>query len=175
MGLWGAVGGLAADLATGGLTLDGGMLVGGALSALGAGGVARTCNMSRGDDATAVRWSEPFFAGLVRSALLRYLAVAHFGRGRGERAEDEHPAFWLEAIATLLQRRQAAIRTLWDVGRRETADNLQPRLAALMTGCAAELLASLYPQARTILAAELAAAVQHLGEDVAPTWPVFPT
>ena len=41
----GAVGGLAADLAAGGLTLGGGMIVGGILGALGATGVARGVNI----------------------------------------------------------------------------------------------------------------------------------
>ncbi len=29
---------------------------------------------------------------------VRYLAVAHFGRVRGEWRESEYPAFWLEAV-----------------------------------------------------------------------------
>ena len=37
---------------------------------------------------------EAFLDGLVRSALLRYLAVAHYGRGRGDWAESEYPAHW---------------------------------------------------------------------------------
>ena len=51
----GAVGGLAADLAAGGLTLGGGMIVGGLLGAIGAGGLARGYNMARGEDGAAVR------------------------------------------------------------------------------------------------------------------------
>jgi hypothetical protein len=79
----GALGGLAADVAAGGLTLGGGMIVGGLLGALGAGGLARGYNLVRGEAEPVVRWSDEFFQCLVRLALLRYLAVAHFGRGRG--------------------------------------------------------------------------------------------
>ena len=152
----GAVGGLAADIAAGGLTLGGGMLVGGVLGALGASGVARTYNLARGEDGTGVRWSEAFFAGLVRSALLRYLAVAHWGRGRGDWTEGEHPAFWQDAIAEVLAPRQGAVRAIWEAGKREPAEALRPDLERLLSRAAAELLARLYPQARTILAAELA-------------------
>ncbi|MBD8680075.1 GTPase domain-containing protein [Sphingomonas sp. CFBP 13720] len=147
----GAVGGLAADIAAGGLTLGGGMLVGGLLGALGASGIARTYNLARGDDGEAVRWSELFFTGLVRSALLRYLAVAHFGRGRGDWEEGEHPAFWQEAIKETLQPRRAEIRAAWEAGRGASADELAGRLTGLLEGCAAHLLVLFYPQARTVL------------------------
>ena len=49
-----------------------------------------------------VRWSDEFFECLVRLALLRYLAVAHFGRGRGDYQESEHPDFWQEAVAEVV-------------------------------------------------------------------------
>lgn len=147
----GAVGGLAADIAAGGLTLGGGMLVGGLLGALGAGGIARTYNMARGDDGDALRWSELFFTGLVRSALLRYLAVAHFGRGRGEWEEGEHPAFWQDAINETLEPRRAEIRAAWEAGKRACPDEVTARLSGLLESCAAGLLVRFYPQARTAL------------------------
>ena len=153
----GAVGGLAADLAAGGLTLGGGLIVGGVLGALGAGGAAKTYNLARGEEGAGVRWGEAFFTGLVRSALLRYLAVAHFGRGRGEWEEGEHPAFWQDAIADVLRPRAGEARAIWEAGKREGADALRPRVARLLTESAAEVLARLYPEARRILAGELVA------------------
>ncbi|MCK7508532.1 MAG: hypothetical protein MZV70_33740 [Desulfobacterales bacterium] len=51
-------------------------------------------NLARGSDATTVRWSDEFLDGLVAAALLRYLAVAHFGRGRGDCVAGEYPAHW---------------------------------------------------------------------------------
>ena len=170
----GAVGGLAADLAAGGLTLGGGLIVGGILGALGAGGAARTYNMARGDEGSGVRWSEQFFTGLVRSALLRYLAVAHFGRGRGEWEEGEHPPFWQDAIAEVLQPRQRAIRAIWEAGRRDGADALRPRLERLLAGSAAELLARFYPQARTLLTTELHPPPEEPAEGPRAAWPLFP-
>lgn len=153
----GAVGGLAADIAAGGLTLGGGMIVGGLLGALGAGGIARTYNIARGDDGDAVRWSEPFLAGLVRSALLRYLAVAHFGRGRGEWEEGEHPGFWQDAIEEVLRSRQAEIKAAWEVGRRASPEELTVRLASVLAECAAELLVRFYPEARAIVSQDVRA------------------
>jgi len=152
--LSGAVGGLAADLAAGGLTLGGGMLVGGILGALGAGGAARGYNLALGEQEAGVRWSEDFVRGLVRSALLRYLAVAHFGRGRGEYAEGEHPTFWQGAVAGVVEAEGARVAAVWERGRNgETAALVDP-LERLLAACAARLLAQFYPEARDLFAAE---------------------
>ncbi len=94
----GAIGGLAADLAAGGLTLGGGMIVGAILGALGGTGLAKGFNLARGEDSSSVRWSPELLERLTVTALLRYLAVAHFGRGRGEWAEGEHPIFWQKVV-----------------------------------------------------------------------------
>jgi hypothetical protein len=67
------------------------MLGGGLLGALAAGGAARGYNYVKGDQDPAVRWSEVVFRSMIGDALLRYLAVAHYGRGRGDYEESEHP------------------------------------------------------------------------------------
>ncbi len=85
----GAAGGLAADLATGGLTLGGGMIVGAILGAFGAGSIARGYNFARGEEGDTVAWSADFCKVLLRTLLLRYLAISHFGRGRGDYEESE--------------------------------------------------------------------------------------
>ena len=151
----GALGGLAADLAAGGLTLGGGMIVGGVLGALGAGGLARGYNLVRGDENPAVRWSEDFFQCLIRLALLRYLAVAHFGRGRGDYEESEHPSFWQSAVAGVVEARRDEIRALWERGKAGDAAALIGPLEALLAGCAARLLVQFYPEARELFPAEL--------------------
>jgi hypothetical protein len=141
----GAAGGLAADLAAGGLTLGAGMLVGGLLGAVGAGSAARGYNLARGDDSNSVRWSQDFFAGLVQSALLRYLAVAHFGRGRGEWEEGEHPTSWREAVSAVLADERATIRSIWGRARNADADAIKAPLEELLTRSTGRLLAELYP------------------------------
>jgi hypothetical protein len=150
--LTGALAGLKADIATGGLTLGGGMLAGGLLGALGAAGLARGLNIVRGTDRSFASWNDEALAPLVDAALLRYLAVAHFGRGRGDWAQGEAPPHWQEVVAAALAPEREALATLWrsrsnrldNVGDAETlAADLQPRLAA----AARTALERLYPGA----------------------------
>jgi hypothetical protein len=171
----GAVGGLAADLATGGLTLGGGMVVGASLGVLGATGVAKSVNMGRGDDGPSMRWSAEFGERLAVTALMRYLAVAHFGRGRGEWAEGEHPAFWQPIVE------QAMATSARDLARIHKdaaggADVAAP-MADLMRRCGAAILSKLYPEAP--VAAELAPApapaALPLGDGTAQDWSVGPS
>ena len=145
----GAAGGLAADLAAGGLTLGAGMLVGSVLGAFGAKTAARGYNLARGEEANAVRWSEEFVVGLVRSALVRYLAVAHFGRGRGDWEQGEHPQHWQEAAEREVAREQAALRRIWGRARESEQALIEP-LEQVLTRCAERLLLGMYPEARAI-------------------------
>ena len=96
--LSGALSGLAADLAAGGLTFGGGALVGGLLGVTGGVLAAESVNFIRGERVASVAWSPRFLAGILDSTILRYLAVAHFGRGRGQWAESEHPRVWKETV-----------------------------------------------------------------------------
>lgn len=137
----GAVGGLAADLAAGGLTLGGGMIVGAILGAVGATGVAKGINLARGEDGASVRWSADFFERLTVTALLRYLAVAHFGRGRGEWSEGEHPPFWQGVVESAVAQRKDDLARL-----RKAPDAAE--LAALLEQLGEAVLARLYPGAR---------------------------
>lgn len=148
----GALGGLAADLASGGLSLGLGMLAGGIAGALGAGGLARGYNLARGRSRASLRWSCAFTEGLVRSALLRYLAVAHFGRGRGRFDRDETPAVWQARVADAVRAHGDALQAVWteagaDPDQAPDAALLEPPLAALLRSCAWDVLAALYPDA----------------------------
>ena len=142
----GALAGLKADLATGGLTLGGGLLVGGVLGALGAAGLARGYNIVRGSERTEIGWTDEVLDGLAASAVLAYLAVAHFGRGRGEWTESEHPAHWQEAVRTVLQEHRPALASLWaqraDGGAEEA---LASALEAELAQATRTVLARLYP------------------------------
>ncbi len=141
----GALGGLAADIAAAGLTLGGGVLAGSIIGALGGKGLAKGYNLVRGENIPYMRWSSDFFLGLVRSALLRYLAVAHFGRGRGEYTESEHPEFWQNKVVSIVEHRRDEIRSLWERGRTTTEPSkLSDTMEQLLTVCAGELLSQLY-------------------------------
>ena len=146
----GAAGGLAADVAAGGLTLGGGMIVGGIIGAVGAGSAAKTYNLARGEEINAVRWSQDFYTGLVRSALLRYLAVAHFGRGRGEWEEGEHPLSWQAAVEAETAQEQRAITSIWSKARDAPRDESIAQLEDVLTRTARKLLTSVYPHARGV-------------------------
>ncbi len=144
----GAFAGLMADLAAGGLTLGAGVIAGTILGALGGAGVARGHNIIHGAEKGSVAWSPAFLDGLVRSALLRYLAVAHFGRGRGAWAEAEAPAFWKEEVARAVEARREAFDALWD-NLRVAQDDAQAEsdLRALLGTAATQVLEQLYPGA----------------------------
>jgi hypothetical protein len=144
----GALTGLAADLAAGGLTFGAGLLTGGVLGALGAAGLARGYNLVRGTTESAVRWSDEFLDAFFASALLRYLAVAHYGRGRGEWARSEHPPFWKDEVAAVVNPRRGALAAIWAERAGECdAAKLATRLRSELDGAARELLERLYPGA----------------------------
>ena len=140
----GALTGLKADLAAGGLTFGAGMLVGGVVGGLAGAGLARGVNVLRGAEHPAVRWSEDFLDGLVLSGVLRYLAVAHFGRGRGRYVEGEAPPFWKGEVEQALAGQRDALHALWQDAR-GGHDDVDVRLAALMAAVTAQALARLYP------------------------------
>lgn len=152
----GALGGLAADVAAGGLTLGGGMIVGGLLGAIGAGGLARGYNVATGEADPVVRWSSDFFECLVRLSLLRYLAVAHFGRGRGDYQESEHPDFWQAAVTEVVEARKTEIRAIWERSKGQDAALARSAVKAILTASATELLVRFYPEARQIFSSEAA-------------------
>jgi hypothetical protein len=92
--LSGALAGLKADVATGGLTMGAGALTGGVLGALGAAGAARGLNAVRGSERPAVEWDDAALATLGR-ALLAHAAAAlpgAAGAGAAERAAAAWPA-----------------------------------------------------------------------------------
>jgi len=144
----GALTGLMADLAAGGLTLGAGVLAGTILGALGGAGVAHAHNALQGTDQHEVAWSPAFMDALLRSALLRYLAVAHFGRGRGDYAESEAPAFWQEVVTQAFEPRAAACHALWlDARSSRDRSAIESDLRALLVGTAVDVLERLYPGA----------------------------
>lgn len=142
----GALSGLAADLAAGGLTLGAGMLAGGILGALGGAGIARGYNLMRGADQGSVGWGAPSLDALAAAAILRYLAVAHFGRGRGSYVEGEAPAFWRDEATRAVAAHAATLHALWENAAQsddpaQVAHDLEVTLAAAV----AEILDRLYP------------------------------
>jgi hypothetical protein len=153
--LSGALAGLKADLATGGLTLGGGLLAGGLLGALGAAGLARGINVVRGTARSSVTFGDDAALPLAQAAILRYLAVAHFGRGRGDWVQGEAPPHWPAAVGEALAPEAAALGAAWrgrgePGGDRDEDAGVDPLAAAFKPHLAAatrRALAALYPAA----------------------------
>ena len=147
----GALGGLAADLGAGGLTFGAGAVIGGVLGAFGARGLAKAYNLARGSEAGTVRWSSEFLSGRLVAALMRYLAVAHFGRGRGDFVAGAAPAHWLEAVEEALSEQAKQMEVLWAQARTNTPEATAAALLPLVSGAARAVLASLYPDSASML------------------------
>jgi hypothetical protein len=169
----GALTGLKADLAAGGLTLGAGLLVGGLLGGIAGVGVARGLNRLTGAGEPVVGWSGEFLDGLVRSAVLRYLAVAHFGRGRGKWVEGEAPAGWQDEAAAAVERQRPRLQAIWetlaagdaragDAGASDAAAPV-PGIEAALAEATAEVLERLYPGRATAALAPFRTSVGEVG------------
>ena len=148
----GALAGLKADLLAGGLTLGGGMIAGGVLGALGGAGLARGYNMVRGIDAITVTWTDAVMNRLIQSALLTYLAVAHYGRGRGEWAQSEHPAHWEKTVTDVLTQQHDQFTQFWRKRQNCGPDALASALQTELTLAMERILIRLYPNALSMAA-----------------------
>ncbi|HTN49026.1 MAG TPA: DUF3482 domain-containing protein [Burkholderiaceae bacterium] len=150
--LSGALAGLKADLATGGLSMGAGLLVGAVLGGLGGAGIARGINRLTGSERARLSWPDEFLDGLACAAVLRYLAVAHYGRGRGRYVESESPAFWYDEVQNTLRPRAEIWHALWNQARGD-AEGCVPALQAELRATTAQVLARLYPGASGMLGA----------------------
>jgi Domain of unknown function (DUF3482) len=154
----GALMGLKADILSGGLTLGGGMLAGGVIGALGGAGLARGYNQVKGIDTPTLAWTPEVLDDLTRSALLGYLAVAHFGRGRGEWTQVQPPAFWVERIEAALAPQWVKLHVVWDKASKAStaasattsAADSQAELQTLLLQSSQAVLQSLYPEAGSL-------------------------
>ena len=142
----GAATGLSADLISGGLTLGTGALLGGVVGALTFAGAAWGFNSGTDRNHPTMQFTDAFLRTLVVAGILRYLAVAHFGRGRGNFVEGEAPAFWQDEVEHAVTRHDSALLEAWKEIRREKSPELAPaQLATIITAIAGDTLARLYP------------------------------
>lgn len=142
----GAATGLSADLMAGGLTLGGGALVGGVIGALTFAGAAWGFNASTDRNHPTVQFADDFLKSLLVASILRYLAVAHFGRGRGNFVESEAPAFWQAEVERAVAMHADALGHAWQAVRAEPdAAKARAHLDGIVTGIASRTLEQLYP------------------------------
>jgi len=152
--IWGALGGVAtgaaaglwADLHAGGFTLGGGMIAGAMAGAVGGYAIAHGYNLVRGDD-SRVHWSRDHFREQVRLALLCYIAVAHFGRGRGEWQAIAIPEVWDDSVRAIIDHRATGWAYVWKLAVQDAAmpNVVHREMARLLHDSASGLLRRLYP------------------------------
>ncbi|GAB3473596.1 hypothetical protein GCM10027321_47280 [Massilia terrae] len=143
--LSGAATGLSADLMAGGLTFGGGALLGAIVGGLTMAGAAWGFNRGTDREHPSVQFADAFLHTMLVGAVLRYLAVAHFGRGRGNFVESESPPFWQVEVEAAVDADDSA---LWQQlrsapSRDEAVALLVPRLGRIID----RVLARLYPHA----------------------------
>jgi hypothetical protein len=154
----GAATGLSADLMAGGLTLGGGALLGAIVGALTMAGAAWGFNTTTDRDRPTVQFADPFLRTLLVGSVLRYLAVAHFGRGRGNFVEGEAPPFWQAEVERSVAAHEAELAPLWkDVRAAPDAAAAAAQVEALLGRMTAETLEHLYPEtaARALARADM--------------------
>jgi len=147
----GAVGGLVADVAVAGLSLGGGAIAGALLGAFGLGGLAWAYEQVGGAAEPFVVWSPAFLERLVRDGLLRYLAVAHYGRGAGPYRERPTPEAWAPRVEKLLEREGRAFARLLKPAQTEGSAPATEALDAKLEDVLKQLLEDLYPGAERLL------------------------
>ena len=142
----GAATGLSADLMAGGLTFGAGALIGGVVGALTMAGAAWGFNTRTDRDHPTMQFADDFLRTLLVSSILRYLAVAHFGRGRGNFVESEAPTFWQEQVESLVAARDGELPALWQALRDDLkSGQADERVRAMVTELTTATLKALYP------------------------------
>jgi hypothetical protein len=141
----GAAMGASVDLLVGGLTL-------GAATALGAlvgGGAAYIAaawkNRATSAGSTVVQLSDEMIQAMAEAALLRYLAVAHYGRGAAGSADELTP-FWSADVVAAVEAHRERLTPFWVAARTQPdPGRLATALGRELEATAREVLARLYP------------------------------
>jgi hypothetical protein len=96
-----------------------------------------------------VRWSPELLGQRARSLLLLYLAVAHYGRGRGEWKHGEAPAHWPGLVDEAVRAQGDELESAWRAANEGVAvDDLSARLEPVLAAAARNALIRLYPETR---------------------------
>ncbi len=136
--------GIGADIVSGGLTFGMGAILGAIAGALGAAGVAAAYNVSKGTKENQVSWSPEAMKGFTLEAILLYLAVAHFGRGRGQWEESESPSFWKGTVEKILDQDVHEIDFAQLAKAEVTADQRLSELTNYLDGIIRDTFKELY-------------------------------
>ncbi len=142
----GAATGLSADLLAGGLTFGAGALVGGLIGALTFSGAAWAFNSSTQRGQSRLHFSQDFLHTQMVAGLMRYLAVTHFGRGRGKFVEMEAPGFWQKEVEDAMLAHQVALADAFrSLDTQHSLEESSAAVAAALTQITTQAFARLYP------------------------------
>ncbi len=103
-----------------------------------------------------VTWWDEYLDMLVHDVIIRYLAIAHFGRGQGQYVVDaEDPRFWIAKVKILVSKHLSTLHEEWKRLREHDpvarGEEKSTRLMALLSSITLELLGSTYPASKRFL------------------------
>ena len=116
-------------------------LVGGLIGAVSGMGAAHAWNLQKKKSGAELFWSEKALSGFLLETVLLYLAVAHYGRGRGDWKESESPEFWKDAALRAIQEEKFSFEPL----RTEDIDTSISTLINAIDHIIKNIFKTLYP------------------------------
>jgi GTPase SAR1 family protein len=148
----GLLAGLGADVLAGGLSLGGGAIVGAMLGALGGYAFGGAYQLATGGE-SGIQFQPAALDRLAREAVLRYLLVAHHGRGRGDYADVDSPAHWAADVDAQIAARRDALHAAWREaarGGRASAPAVTERLRPVLREIVRDVLRYRFPDAAVL-------------------------
>jgi hypothetical protein len=147
----GLVGGLSADLISGGMTFGGGAVIGMLLGGATTFALTRGYNLTRSGQ-NGVRWTEAHFVTQVKFIIMLYLAVAHYGRGRGAWQDPiNNPAHWETIVEAEIELNAKRLNELWKRGESASSSaTLNQHLKKFFQQSLSNILSRLYPDSQSL-------------------------
>lgn len=118
-----------------------GTSIGAASGAVSGMGAAHAWNLQKKKSGAELFWSEKALTGFLLETVLLYLAVAHYGRGRGDWKESESPEFWKDAALRAIQEEKFSFEPL----RTEDIDTSISTLINAIDHIIKNIFKTLYP------------------------------
>ncbi|HEU4923769.1 MAG TPA: DUF3482 domain-containing protein, partial [Burkholderiales bacterium] len=94
---------------------------------------------------TTMQFADEFMQSLMVTSVLRYLAVAHFGRGRGNFVESEAPPFWQAEVEKAVAAHAVGANLWQDVRSEKDSAAARERIGSVILKITSDTLNALYP------------------------------
>ena len=104
------------------MTLGTGAILGALVGAVTFAGAAWGANKIFDQESQRFRLSEDYLTALASQALLKYVVISHFGRGRGRYTAPSAPQQWSAAVQAAMEQHSAEWQALWTNLRALPAD-----------------------------------------------------